>query len=45
MPLFYFSVALVLVLVGLSFFRERPSPLNLFGIVVCVVGLIMVNQK
>ncbi len=39
------TVGLVLVPIGLLFFKERVSPVNLIGIVICVVGLVMVNQK
>jgi uncharacterized membrane protein len=39
------AVTVVLVPVGLLFFKERISPLNLIGIVVCILGLLMVNQK
>jgi uncharacterized membrane protein len=39
------AVTMVLVPVGLLFFKERISPVNLIGIVVCILGLLMVNQK
>jgi uncharacterized membrane protein len=39
------AVTLVLVPVGLLFFKERLSLLNLIGIAVCVAGLVMVNQR
>ena len=39
------AVALVLVPLGLLFFKERLSLINLIGIAVCVAGLVMVNQK
>ncbi len=38
-------VALILVPVGLLLFKERVSLVNFIGIVVCIVGLVMVNQK
>lgn len=39
------AAALVLVPTGLLLFRERPSIVNLLGVVVCVLGLIMVNTR
>jgi len=36
---------LLLVPIGLLFFKERLSPVNLLGILVCIIGLIMVNWK
>jgi drug/metabolite transporter (DMT)-like permease len=37
------TVTLLLVPVGLLVFRERITPVNVAGIVVCVVGLVLVN--
>ena len=37
--------ALVLLPVGIAFFKERPSALNLVGVVVCLLGLWMVNHR
>jgi len=39
------SVSLLLIPVGLAFFRERPSTVNAAGILICLVGLVMVNWK
>jgi uncharacterized membrane protein len=39
------AVTIVLVPVGLLVFKEKVSLVNLIGIVVCIVGLVMVNQK
>ncbi len=39
------SVAILLVPVGLLMFRERLSPTNLIGIVVCLVGLVLINRR
>ncbi len=39
------GVTLLLVPIGLLFFKEKVSPINLIGIVVCVIGLVMVNKK
>jgi multidrug transporter EmrE-like cation transporter len=39
------SGTLLLVPIGLLFFKERLSPVNLLGILVCILGLIMVNWK
>jgi len=39
------AVALVLVFVGLVFFKEKLSLVNLIGIIACIVGLVLVNQK
>jgi multidrug transporter EmrE-like cation transporter len=36
---------LLLAPIGLLFFKERLSPVNLLGILVCILGLIMVNWK
>lgn len=36
---------LLLVPIGLFFFKERLSLINLLGILVCIAGLIMVNWK
>jgi multidrug transporter EmrE-like cation transporter len=36
---------LLLVPIGLLFFKERLSPVNLLGILVCILGLIMINWK
>jgi drug/metabolite transporter (DMT)-like permease len=39
------AAALVLVPTGLLIFRERPSTINLAGVVVCIFGLVMVNYR
>ncbi len=39
------AATLILIPVGLLLFREQLTPLNLFGIVVCIVGLVMINIK
>ena len=39
------ATALILVAVGVVFFRERLSAANLAGIVLCVVGLLLINRK
>ena len=36
---------LLLAPIGLLFFKERLSPVNLLGILVCILGLVMVNWK
>jgi drug/metabolite transporter (DMT)-like permease len=38
-------VSLTLLPIGLLFFKEKLSTLNLVGILVCIVGLVMVNWK
>jgi multidrug transporter EmrE-like cation transporter len=38
-------VALVLIPVGLTFFKEKLTPLNLLGVVLCIAGLVLVNIK
>jgi drug/metabolite transporter (DMT)-like permease len=38
------AAALVLLPVGVAFFKERPTSLNLIGVVVCIAGLLMVNS-
>jgi uncharacterized membrane protein len=37
--------SLVLVLIGSIFFKEKLSIINLLGVVICIVGLVMVNIK
>ena len=39
------AVAILLVPIGWSVFRERPSLVNGVGILVCLVGLVLVNWK
>ena len=37
--------SLALVLIGLIFFKEKLSLINILGIVICIAGLVMVNFK
>jgi uncharacterized membrane protein len=37
--------SLLLVLIGVLFFKEKLSLINLLGIVICIAGLVMVNFK
>lgn len=37
--------AILLVPVAVVAFKEKLSPLNLFGIIVCIIGLILMNWK
>src|SRR5512133_3530923 len=37
--------SLALVLIGSIFFKEKLSFINLLGVVICIVGLVMVNFK
>lgn len=39
------AATLLLIPIGLWFFHEKVSPLNLIGIGVCIAGLVMVNWK
>jgi uncharacterized membrane protein len=39
------SMALILLPIGLFFFKEKLSPVNSIGILVCVVGLVLINWK
>jgi uncharacterized membrane protein len=39
------AVTLLLIPVGLLFFQERLSAVNVVGVAVCVVGLVMVNLR
>jgi uncharacterized membrane protein len=39
------GTALVLLLVGVAFFSERLSLVNIIGILLCIVGLWLINQK
>ncbi len=38
-------VGLLLIPIGLSFFKEKLTIINLLGILVCIAGLIMINRK
>jgi uncharacterized membrane protein len=38
-------VALVLIPLGLLFFKEKVSLVNILGVLVCITGLIMINRK
>lgn len=39
------AVTLLLIPIGLLFFRERITFVNIAGIALCVTGLLMINQK
>ncbi|TAK11691.1 MAG: hypothetical protein EPO32_11370 [Anaerolineae bacterium] len=39
------SVALILIPIGLALFREHLSAVNVTGLVVCLIGLVLVNWK
>jgi multidrug transporter EmrE-like cation transporter len=39
------AAGLVLLPTGALLFRERPTTLNFLGVVVCIVGLIMINVR
>lgn len=39
------TTTLVLIPIGLSLFKERLTPLNFAGILVCVAGLVMMNWR
>ena len=39
------TVAMLLVPVGVAFFKERPSAVNGVGILVCLAGLVLVNWR
>ncbi len=39
----HIAAALLLLPIGLVLFREKLTPLNLLGIVLCIAGLILVN--
>ena len=39
------AVALLLIPIGLLFFRDTVSPINVLGIAFCFVGLLLVNWK
>ncbi|MBI3157995.1 MAG: EamA family transporter [Chloroflexi bacterium] len=39
------AVALLLIPVGLLLFKEHITPLNATGLVVCLIGLLLVNWK
>jgi uncharacterized membrane protein len=38
-------VGIVLLPIGLLFFRERLTPLNLVGILACIIGLVLIGQR
>ena len=37
--------SIVLVILGVVFFKERLAPINFIGILVCIAGLVMINFK
>lgn len=39
------TTTLILIPVGLSLFKERLTPLNIAGILVCVAGLVLMNWR
>jgi multidrug transporter EmrE-like cation transporter len=39
------AAALLLLLLGVAFFREKLSPANIGGIVLCVVGLWLISRR
>jgi drug/metabolite transporter (DMT)-like permease len=39
------AAGLVLLPAGALLFRERPTTLNFLGVIVCIVGLIMINVR
>lgn len=39
------AVALLLIPIGLLFFKDTVSPINVIGIVFCFIGLLLVNWK
>ena len=39
------AAALVLLMVGVAFFREKLSAVNLAGILLCVAGLWLINRR
>jgi drug/metabolite transporter (DMT)-like permease len=39
------AVAIVLVPVGLRWFGEAVSPLQIAGIAICLVGLLLINRR
>jgi drug/metabolite transporter (DMT)-like permease len=39
------AATLILIPVGLLLFKEELTPINLVGIVVCIIGLVMINIK
>ena len=40
----YVTVAIILIPIGLLFFKEKISPINLLGIGVCLLGLFLLHQ-
>jgi drug/metabolite transporter (DMT)-like permease len=39
------TMTVLLIPIGLSLFREKLSPLNIAGILICLAGLVMMNWK
>lgn len=39
------TAALLLLPIGVLLFRDRPSAVNLMGVVVCLLGLVLINLK
>lgn len=37
--------SLVLVILGVIIFKDKLTPINILGILVCIVGLVMLNYK
>ena len=38
-------VALILIPLGLSYFKEKVSLVNILGVLICIAGLIMINRR
>jgi uncharacterized membrane protein len=38
-------VALILIPLGLAFFKEKISLVNMLGVLICIAGLIMISRK
>ena len=39
------TMALILIPIGILFFKEKLSPVNSIGILICIVGLFLINWK
>jgi drug/metabolite transporter (DMT)-like permease len=39
------AAAMILIPVGIWIFHEKVTPINLIGVIVCILGLILVNWK
>jgi uncharacterized membrane protein len=39
------TVALILIPIGILLFKEHLKPVNVLGILICIIGLVLINRK